>query len=113
MNASTFFRLTVRAIGMLLIGLHIASPIWFVQSLVSAIRLEEELYTLPNWIVSFFTHFSGFALGVYLTFFADRFIRACVRDAMGRCGTCGHDLRGWSGEKCPSCGAPFASSPIP
>lgn len=110
MNPATFFRLSVRAIGVLLIGMNIASPVWFVQSIVQALRIGEfgafdEFTTATVWVFNFVTHFAGLAFGVYLTFFANGLIRACVRDAMGRCGVCGQDLRGVSAEKCPQCGA--------
>ena len=108
MNPATWFRLAVRAIGLLLIGLGLPSVwsffIFFLQSTPTAGSPDGPsaltmVYYLPTYLCQ-----AG--MGVYLLFFGDRLIRACVRDALTVCGVCAADLtKQPQGDTCAECGA--------
>lgn len=108
MNPAMSFRLAVRAIGVLLIGLG-APSVWnfgvYLVELIPTVGNPESasalrvLYYIPTYLCQ-----AG--MGVYLLFFGDKLIRACVRDALTVCGACGADLaKQAKGETCAECGA--------
>src|SRR5262245_41502110 len=103
----SWFRLLVKAIGMLLIGLAVPS---LIQTLAWAWRFAQGFPGMSTddswmWMLS-----SGLGpvvqgvMGAYLLLRGDRLIERCLRDVYGRCPVCGYDLRGHAAATCPECG---------
>lgn len=109
----TWFRLVIRAIGVLLIGLALPNTVSYLSWLVSTL-----LPSVAGSVVSLdgqlFIALGGFAgvlvqlgLGLYLLFGASALIRYCTRDLSGLCASCGYDLNSLDSDRCPECGTPI------
>lgn len=115
MNDRSWFRLLIRAIGLIMLGLSVPRLVALGVSVINSLR--EYQGTLPSG------YLEGYALagaesavqaafGVYLLFFADGLIRLCLRDVGARCDNCQYSLVGVPGDRCPECGAPIRRSPV-
>lgn len=111
-----WFRLIVRAIGVLLIGLALPTAINYLAYAVSAIvsrdwlalSAGEQLFAILGGLAGFLAQ--G-AFGVYLLFGGSAIIRYCTRDISGLCGSCGYDLKNLDADRCPECGSPAPKRP--
>lgn len=115
MSDYTWFKLLVRAIGVLLIGFgapyFIATVWWGIASL----RQDGGMLGAQFVIYSGFTILSTglqSLFGLYLLFGGRWIIRYCLSDVRSRCVFCGYDLSGITSGVCPECGTP-AAPPIP
>lgn len=125
-----WFRLVVRAIGILLIGLGAPSVVNSVIGYVNfLVYLRATNPALPNlmYLTQTIGSATQFGMGVYLLFGANRLVGYCVRsvaaeyaacaddDAIGstpKCLSCGYELTNTTGA-CPECGVPIRASPRP
>lgn len=107
----SWFRLSIRAIGILLIGLSLPHVLLTIYDLVARSMNEAYRSGQPYWyiyeLVLILSYASQGIFGVYLLFFAEGLIRKCIADSLGRCAVCQFDLQRVSGNTCPSCGTPF------
>ncbi len=112
MNDRSWFRLAVRVVGLIMMGLgapHVLSLIGFILQ-----TLSENGFGNFGFVFLFRSLIGGLGscvqlgFGVYLFFFADGLIAACLRDTVGRCPACQYDFRGSTSPKCPECGLPVA-----
>jgi hypothetical protein len=114
MNNFIWFRLLIRAIGILLIGLALPEAIstlgWFAQIGETPISLDGYLLYLIMMVIANFTQL---AFGMYLLIGGNRIIRYCARDLLDRCAVCGYDLRGITAPRCPECGMTLDRPPPP
>lgn len=119
MNDATWFRLLLRAIGIVLVGFAAPTIVSYCGSIasmfvdrgrwgggrLSGVSISEMLYM---FLPSASGHLMMLGLGVFLFIAPRRFVRWCVNDTVGRCGMCGYDLRGLTNNtKCTECGTPF------
>lgn len=106
-----WFRLIVRALGILFLGLGTSELISFGHRLYMQVYYEHAAGSttpLLPWVSYGISTLVQPAIGVYLLFFAEGLIRLCLRDSLGRCAYCTFDLRGVKGDVCPECGSPLA-----
>lgn len=102
----SWFKLAVRGIGILFLGLGVPSA----ANAVVAIALNAQTggFGGQNTLILY----AGYAIGpvaqsvfgFYLLFHGDRLIAFCIRGVLGHCSVCGYDLRGVSASVCPECG---------
>ncbi len=122
MSEFAWFKLLIRAVGVLLLGLaaprllQVLATVFFdvLGSTPTAQRgtWDPLLRNLPALI--------GYGLqtgiGFYLLAEGRMLIELCLRGISGRCTACGYDLATVAGTKCPECGNPFrhpTSAPPP
>jgi hypothetical protein len=113
-----WFRLLVRAIGVLLIG--IGAPGFF------AMLVNLGTYVLANGasaagsisqgtVLTLIAHVAAscaqVAFGLYLLLGANRLIGFCIRDVLDHCTACGYDVRRVGAPNCPECGVPLHARP--
>jgi hypothetical protein len=102
-----WFKLAVRAIGLLLLGFAIPAVfnlISYASNFRTSIGFEPD--KLAAWITAV-----AYAIGViaqttfslYLLFGAPALVRYCIEQVATRCIQCDYDIRGLTG-KCPECG---------
>ena len=109
MNDSHWFKLLVRGIGVLLIGLAIPSVIALFGT-AAMVANAANLTGNPSmdqwvWVLSgILGTLAQLGFGVNLLFGAPRLVRYCLRQVNSRCGACDYDVRGLRGV-CPECGA--------
>jgi hypothetical protein len=110
MNDPRWFKLLLRAIGILLLGLSLPAVGSLVPYLTS--QLDSNIYGAPQpssarmWasVAVYVTGVLGQALlGLYLLTGAPHLMRYCVRQVYSRCPGCDYDLAGVQGG-CPECG---------
>lgn len=107
-----WFRLLIRALGVLFLGLSLPTLISLASNIVSALMASNSSpFAGRDWTIYYIGTGLGYslqaALGVYLLFFAEGLIRKCITDTLGRCPMCQYDLQGQKGDTCPECGTPF------
>lgn len=108
-----WFRLLIRALGVLFVGLGVTGLVDFVYRVIYRISIQPQVRMDLEWVhwVAYGTsHLIQPAIGVYLLFFAEGLIRLCLRDAIGRCGYCQFDVSGVLADVCPECGSPLDPS---
>ncbi|CAG1003346.1 hypothetical protein PHYC_03059 [Phycisphaerales bacterium] len=110
MKDRSWFRLALRAIGLVMLGLSVPRLVALLASVVSTF-VEYQGTWPPGYGMSYLLAAAeslvqgGF--GVYLLFFADGLIRLCLRDLGVRCDNCQYSLVGVAGDRCPECGCEF------
>ena len=113
MSDYSWFKLLVRAIGLLLVGLALPQVPVAVAWLIYA--LTEEGGGFSEWALRILPMFAGPALqiafGLYLLLGAERLIARFIRDIRGHCACCGYDLASLTADKCPECGAAITPAP--
>jgi len=115
MSDPHWFKLLVRGVGILLLGLAIPSAL---QAIASVSTIFDPVVAPQDWNgrLWLMTHTLSalvqLGFGIYLVFGAPRLVRYCVRQVYSRCGACDYDVRGLRGV-CPECGVsiPEASDP--
>jgi hypothetical protein len=106
-----WFRLLLKAVGVLLLGLSIPKLLWTVGSLLVAqtgVQPGAGGWPLAAWLPSITGYGSQAAIGLYLLFGAQRLIEYGLRGVRGRCAGCGYSLTGLTADLCPECGTPIA-----
>jgi hypothetical protein len=109
-----WFKLLLRLIGLLLIGLGGPMVLWYVgRMLTSSIPSSptRTSYSFRYEIISSLPGLVGYgsqlALGIYLFLRGDWVIRKVLAEINGRCAVCGFDLTNVKGGSCPECNTPF------
>jgi hypothetical protein len=125
MKHKTWFRLVLKAIGVLLIGLSI-TPL--AQSLLSIIVYGSDLWTIWSpysmnttpasrtaseilWGIAHMILPAGLqlALGLYLLCRGKWLVDKCIPSNRAYCPDCGYDLSSSAGTNCPECGVTLPS----
>lgn len=114
MSDYAWFKLLVRAIGIMLLGFSIPTLAWYVFELfVSAMPTvtgrssrsvgDHLLFNLPT-LASFGAQ--AF-MGWYLLFRGEWIIGKVLAEVNGRCAKCGYDIRAITTGACPECNTPI------
>lgn len=104
-----WFKILVRAMGLLLLGMSVPYLASAADYLVGSISSPNTAYsrTYVERAVTYGAGATGQALlGLYMLSGAPRFVRYCIDQAEKRCIRCDYDLTGLTGA-CPECGAPI------
>jgi hypothetical protein len=118
MTDYSWFRLLLKGIAVLLLGLSIPMLLWTLGALVAqrlasggigAVSLSVE------WLPSIIGYGSQAAIGLYLLLAGQQLIDYCLRGVRGRCPACGYNVEGLSTTNCPECATPIPrqSPPAP
>jgi hypothetical protein len=115
MSDYAWFKLLVRAIGIILIGFSVPTLLWYLTELgLSSVPnssgwtsrpIGDRLIGLAPVLASSGTQ--AF-MGWYLLFRGEWIIGRVLAEVNGRCAKCGYDIRGLTGEACPECNTPLA-----
>jgi hypothetical protein len=107
MTEYAWFKLLVRGIGILLLGLSIPSLVtqvwWIITHLVSD-SPRSLLEILSSVLGGLAYSLVQAAIGTYLLIGAEGLIRHCLRGLSDRCLGCGYPLAGLNAAACPECG---------
>jgi hypothetical protein len=114
MSDFAWFKLMVRLVGILLIGLGLPMVLWHIGRLLAASvpsspthtssSLQYELYSVGPGLLAYG---SQLLMGLYLLLKGDWVIQKVLAQINGRCAVCGYDLSGIKGSSCPQCNIPF------
>jgi hypothetical protein len=115
MSQYIWFKLLVRGIGILLIGLSLP---WLTIGLGQLVEMLADGHPFGGGYMiqvamQALASVAQFAFGAYLLFGGAPLIRYCMRDLHSRCAACGYDLAGVATAVCPECGVSVAPSPRP
>jgi hypothetical protein len=105
-----WFKLLVRAIGLLLIGLGAPWLLHLVLRLGYSLFMEEfpvNAASVLGELVVIIAYGAQVAFGLYLLSGGGRLTRWCLRDTLGSCAVCGYDTSTITVSACPECGAPI------
>ncbi len=104
----TWFRLMIRGIGVLLLGLalpeFITLAVWFLQRPAIQVGGFSTASDLWSYVPGLIGILLKIGIALYLLFFAEGLIRRCLSDTIGRCPLCQYDLKGRRSGICPECG---------
>lgn len=105
----TWFRLAVRAIGILVFALGLPAVFAHVASVATWLRegMPWGGEMLVWYVLPLLGPVAQLALGFYLIVGARPLIRYCTRGALGMCPACNYDVRQVPGPTCPECGVPL------
>lgn len=111
MKHKTWFRLLIKAIGVVMVGLSL--PLLF-QLVVFVIFVQQTAQGgMPSGLGGAYWwlqvgHYSGglvqAAIGLYLLFGGEWLVNTCIPSNRPYCPECGYDLSQSSAERCPECG---------
>ena len=113
----SWFRLLVRALGLVFIGLAAPQAVSWLFWMATSYRQSFTAAGTPavnlwDMIIQWSGYFASVAaqlgFGLYLFFGGEWVIRRCLRDVYGRCAACGYDVAGHAGSVCPECGVVLA-----
>ena len=108
MKQFTWFVLTIKAIGVLLIGMSLSSLLYPLQWIGMFFDDQTGAYGGVGRIIAYFIVSLGplaqFVFGLYLLLGGRRIISRCIRMVDGHCIVCGYDVRGLDAKVCPECG---------
>lgn len=119
----SWFKLFVRALGVIFIGLGGPTVIGAIATMAAQL---EYFRSQPSgggpslWM--YLTMMGGSALGsllqllfgLYLLLGGSRLIDLCLRGVLGHCAACGYDVHDITGATCPECGVLLPGrSPVP
>ena len=118
MRDHTWFVLTLRVVGVVLIALGLPHAIDFIRDFCEFVfgdwaNMVLQGKTIPTFLIVAFGGFSQLALGLYLAFGGKWFIRRCLRQVAWKCNLCGYDCRDITSGRCPECGYPLPGSAAP
>jgi hypothetical protein len=109
-----WFKLLVRLVGLLLIGLSLPSVLWqigrILASTISAspTRTSSSMsYELWSGVPYLLGYGVQLGLGIYLLRGGEWVIRKILAEIHGRCSVCGFDIQNTKGSTCPECNTPF------
>jgi hypothetical protein len=109
MSEYAWFKLLVRAVGLLLMGLSLPGLLWAAGEVITL--LFEDTPGMSRYWMRFLPttiHSAAeLAIGAYLFFGGEQIIARCLREVRGHCASCGYDLSATSTGVCPECGAEF------
>ena len=115
MKHKTWFRLVIKAIGVLLIGVSLPEAYTSLLQIGYAVTEQGAIMTAPypTWwtICAPLAPFVQFAFGVYLLCGAPWLVNKVIPSNRPYCPECGYDLTRFSGDRCPECGVAVASGP--
>lgn len=101
----------IRLIGVLFIGLSVPGVINLGPALLDAFASASAFggwSGRPNavliWGFWILAALSQFLFGLYLVFGGKAVFRLCVKDVPWMCSSCGYDVHGVTGDRCPECG---------
>jgi len=113
----SWFRLLLRATGVLLIGLSLPT---LLSQMIQVVAMwwapAAAPYTTPWAYAVRYTipYVAGYlaqaAFGFYLLFGAERLIARCLRGVRGHCSNCGYDITAVTMDACPECGVEIPQS---
>lgn len=107
MNDYSWFKLLIRAIGLVLLGIGVPSLLGTVGNLLAFLTYNSGSSGV-NAILSWGAFACGtvfqLLLGVYLLRGGGRLTAHILASVVGRCVTCGYDVRTIAGTNCPECG---------
>lgn len=114
MSEFAWFKLLVRLVGLLLIGLSLPTVVWQIGRLLASTipasptrtstSFSYELWAGAPYLLGYGVQL---ALGVYLLRGGDWVIRKILAEINGRCSVCGFDIQNTRGSTCPECNTPF------
>lgn len=109
MKHKTWFRLVLKAIGVLLIGFSLPTVGRAVGELIYAYLEGNQFagYPANYWIVQSLYYggtFVQFLLGLYLFFGGKWLVNMAIPSNRPYCPECGYDLSRCKGAQCPECG---------
>lgn len=113
MKHKTWFRLVIKAIGLLLIGLSLPGLVTFFGLFIVLLTASPFGAMGPvgqsGWMWSMYlAPYSGsivqLAIGVYLLFGGKWIVNVCIPSNRPYCPECGYDLSKATSENCPECG---------
>ncbi len=113
MKHKTWFRLMIKAIGVLLIGLSIPGLATFLGLIIVLLTADpfgaRGIVGPSGWMWSMYlAPYSGsivqLAIGVYLLFGGKWIVNLCVPSNRPYCPECGYDLSKATSANCPECG---------
>jgi hypothetical protein len=119
MTDHSWFRLLVRAIGLLLFGIAIPGLLWNIGGVIVVLTSESNAgFPVLDQTLRYLPPLLGecvqAAFGLYLLLRAEPIIARCLREVRGRCASCGYDLTATSSGTCPECGTEFKpAAPVP
>lgn len=110
MTEHAWFKLLLRALGILVCGFAVPSLLTQGGYLIQALASSS-----PIWPDEYYWAFGGglagslaqAAIGLYLLFGGNWIINRCLKEVRNRCISCGYDLTASTADACPECGAPI------
>lgn len=113
MSEYYWFKLLVRLIGLLLIGMGMPMFLYEVGTIAMMVVPGSPTYTsgstrysLIAVLPALVAYGAQTAFGVYLFLKGQWVIQKIVSEIHGRCAVCGYDLKDTKAETCPECNAP-------
>lgn len=113
-----WFKLLVRAVGILLLGLSLPMALWSVGDML--VRMFDPAYggaPLASVVGLYLPGLAGYlaqaGIGLYLLCGSERLIAWCIAGVKGRCAECGYDITAVPGGVCPECGVKIAPVTAP
>jgi hypothetical protein len=120
MKHKTWFRLVIKTIGVLLIGLSISGAVTSVVGILDALFIGERwtMYSpygaqlsaefswplLASTLLQLLPPGAQLAFGIYLLVGGKWIVNRCIPSNRPYCPECGYDLSNSRGAKCPECG---------
>jgi hypothetical protein len=107
MKHKTWFRLVLRAIGVLLIGIALPEFGGLSLGLAASLIFEDGLLGYDSWEMYAYSMPSyGFqlAIGLYLLFGGEWIVNRVIPSNCPYCPHCGYNLSHHTGERCSECG---------
>lgn len=119
MNDFAWFKLVIRLVGVLLLGLAIPQLMTSLSPLRNVwIQLTESVTMKGQsdvWVFASLAYAAAplmqTAIGVYLLLGAPRLRAWCIQSVIGRCACCDYDVREITAPFCPECGSPLPVTP--
>lgn len=106
MKHKTWFRLVLKAIGILIIATNIPTVITFGWTILVDYQKGAGLWTWDSWLAgSVIGHAAGVGIGVYLLFGGEWLLNQIIPSNRRYCPDCGYDVsESPSATKCSECG---------
>ena len=116
MTEHAWFKLFLRGIGLLLLGLAFPGMLTQLGYLVQMVHEGEFAAPSPYlWMYggALLGTIAQAGIGLYLLFGGGWIVTRCMREIRDRCIACGYDLSAATGEVCTECGTPIIRPPAP
>lgn len=112
MKHKTWFRLAIKAIGILLVAMSLPAFCYDVASLVGYFLFRQQYSGYPGWDPSNWFYLGSLAaraaqpaFGLYLFFGGEWIVNKAIPSGRPYCAACGYDLsKAVAGKPCPECG---------
>jgi hypothetical protein len=108
-----WFKLLVRAIGILLLALALPKILDVLYWAVEYWAYGTQVYSTRGFIASLAFAAVDTAIAMYLVFGGRKLIEFCMLDLNDRCPRCGYSVSGLAGSACPECGTRLAGRSAP